>query len=211
MQECVIIIRIMAHSFIEAITLRRTYYNIDKDAHLSSKRITELIDTALLTTPSAFNVQSTRIVLLLEKHHQRLWEIVKQTLKPLVTPENYPRTEAKIDNDFAAGSGTILFFEDTDLVTVQKRTMPTYADKFDEYSAQTSAMHQFVVWTLLRENGYGASLQHYNPLIDKQVAEEWDLNPAWRLMAQMPFGIPTKEPAEKLQLKPLTERRKVFR
>lgn len=201
----------MAHSFIEAISHRRTYYNIEGCNSLPTEQILDIIDTALLTTPSAFNVQSTRIVLLTGSHHTRLWEIVKQTLKPLVAPENYPRTEAKIDHDFAAGCGTILFFEDSDLVTVQKRTMPTYADKFDEYSAQTSAMHQFVVWTLLRENGYGASLQHYNPLIDKAVEKQWGLPSSWRLMAQMPFGIPTKEPAEKVQLKPLEERRKVFR
>lgn len=200
----------MAHSFIEAITRRRSIYNLTACDTLHRDQIVDIIDTALLTSPSAYNVQSTRIVLLTDSHHARLWEIVKQALRPLVSEEGFEKTSAKIDRDFAAGCGTILFFEDTDLVKVQKRTMPTYADKFDEYSAQTSAIHQFVVWTLLRENGFGASLQHYNPLIDDAVAHEWQLPAAWRLMAQMPFGIPTKEPAERVQLKPLHDRRKVF-
>ncbi|MBR5334078.1 MAG: nitroreductase family protein [Alistipes sp.] len=200
----------MAHTFFEAITLRRTYYNIAKDENLDQQTIIDIIEKALLTTPSAFNVQSTRIVLLLGKHHTQLWEIVKQTIKPLVTPEQFLRTEAKINNDFAAGSGTILFFEDSDLIKLQKRTMPTYAAKFDEYSAQTSAMHQFVIWTMLKEKGYGASLQHYNPLIDTAVAQQWKIQPSWRLMAQMPFGIPLKEPAPKEQLKPIEERLLVF-
>lgn len=200
----------MAHPFIEAITLRRTYYNIGKDDNLNPTEIEQVIKTALSTTPSAFNIQSTRIVLLLGNHHAHLWEIVKQTLKEIVPPERFERTEQKINNDFAAGSGTILFFEDGDLVKVQKRTMPTYADKADEYSTQTSAMHQFVVWTMLRQLGYGASLQHYNPLIDKAVTHEWRLPESWQLMAQMPFGIPLQEPAERVQMKPLEERLLVF-
>ena len=88
--------------------------------------------------------------------------------------------------------------------------MPTYADVFDIYSAQTSAMHQFSIWTMLSDAGYGASLQHYNPLIDRRVAEQWDIAPTWRLMAQMPFGNPLKTPMGKIQHKPLAERRLVF-
>ena len=51
-------------------------------------------------------------------------------------------------------------------------------------------MHQLAVWTMLEDAGFGASLQHYNPLIDKEVRERWDLPAAWRLFAQMPFGMP---------------------
>jgi predicted oxidoreductase (fatty acid repression mutant protein) len=34
----------------------------------------------------------------------------------------------------------------------------------------------------------GASLQHYNPLIDAAVAREWNVPAYWKLRAQMPFG-----------------------
>jgi predicted oxidoreductase (fatty acid repression mutant protein) len=36
--------------------------------------------------------------------------------------------------------------------------------------------------------GVGASLQHYNPLIDAGVAREWNVPASWKLRAQMPFG-----------------------
>ena len=47
-------------------------------------------------------------------------------------------------------------------------------------------MHQFAIWTMLEDAGLGASLQHYNPLIDEKVQNEWKLNPNWKLIAQMP-------------------------
>ena len=191
-------------------TSRRTYYHLGGCEHIPVDKILKMIEQVMLTTPSAFNVQSTRIVLLLGQEHMRLWEIVKQTLRPLVAPEAFGRTESKIDGSFAAGCATILFFEDEAAIKVQKRTMPTYADKFDIYSAQTSAMHQFAVWVMLREMGFGASLQHYNPLIDEAVTQQWGLNPDWRLNAQMPFGRPLQEPAARVQIKPIAERLLVF-
>lgn len=36
--------------------------------------------------------------------------------------------------------------------------------------------------------GAGASLQHYNPLIDDAVAAEWKLPASWKLISQMPVG-----------------------
>ena len=57
--------------------------------------------------------------------------------------------------------------------------------------------------------GLGASLQHYNPLIDEAVAREWQLPASWKLTAQMPFGSPECKPDEKTFL-PLDGRLKMF-
>jgi predicted oxidoreductase (fatty acid repression mutant protein) len=66
-----------------------------------------------------------------------------------------------------------------------------------------------LVWTGLEALGFGANLQHYNPLIDAGVAKQWDLPSDWRLVAQMVFGSPEAGPGEKTQ-KPVEERVKVF-
>ena len=63
---------------------------------------------------------------------------------------------------------------------------------------------------LLEDAGFGASLQHYNPLIDEAVAKQWHINPNWKLIAEMPFGTSTQEPGEK-QFAPLEERILVFK
>ena len=200
----------MKRDFIEAIKHRRTYYDIGNSMLTSERKVIEIIDTALLYIPSAFNVQSTRIVILFGEHHAKLWEITKDTLRKIVPEKAFERTQQKIDNSFAAGCGTILFFEDTEAVEMQKREMPTYADMFDIYSVQTSAMHQFAIWTMLTDAGYGASLQHYNPLIDNAVMERWLISSKWRLIAQMPFGTPLDIPTERLQRSAPQSRRVVF-
>ena len=70
-------------------------------------------------------------------------------------------------------------------------------------------MHQFAIWTMLEDMGLGASLQHYNPLIDDEVRRTWNLPDNWMMIAQMPFGTPTGEPGEK-EFEDLSKRIKNF-
>jgi len=193
-----------------AIKKRRTYYSISNQSLISDQEIQDLIEVALKDVPSAFNSQSTRIVLLLGKHHQKLWQIVKESLKKIVPEEAFSQTEEKIDGCFAAGYGTVLFFEDQSVVKGLQEAFATYKDNFPIWSEQTAGMHQLIVWTLLEENGFGASLQHYNPLIDEAVREEWKLSADWKLTAQMPFGVPLSQPGEKT-FEPFEKRLKIFK
>lgn len=195
----------MAASFREAVANRRSVYELSGKSTLSDKDLGELLRFAVKHTPSAYNSQSTRIVLLTGKAHADLWEIVKQTLRERIRADAFIRTERKIDTSFASGYGTVLFFEDMSVIAAMQAQFPAYADRFPLWSDQTNAMHQFVIWTMLEDAGMGASLQHYNPLIDDQVKKEWKLPSEWRLIAQMPFGIPTGKPAEK-EFEPLDKR-----
>ena len=178
----------------DALQHRRSYYELTPESPIDDAKIEEIIHFAIRHIPSAFNSQSTRLVLLLHEQHKAFWEIVKRTLQAIVPAEAFVATEQKIDRSFASGYGTVLYYEDTTVV----------------WSEHTSAMHQLAVWTMLEDAGFGASLQHYNPLIDKEVRERWDLPAAWRLIAQMPFGAPGGEPQEK-SFKPWEERIRIFK
>ena len=159
----------MKKSFEEALKHRRTYYSITNQSPVSDEEIERIVNLAVTHVPSAFNSQSTRVVLLLGENHKKLWHIVKETLRKIVPPEVFKTTEAKIDNSFASGYGTVLFFEDQSVVKGLQETFSSYKDNFPGWSLQTSAMHQLAVWTMLEDVGFGASLQHYNPLIDEEV------------------------------------------
>lgn len=189
---------------------RRSRYSIENKSPLTDNQLKELIDCAVKHVPSAFNSQSTRTVLLLGEQHKKFWDIVKQVLSDIVSADTLEATKSKIDGSFAAGYGTILFFEDQNVVRSLQDAFPSYSDNFPVWSTQTSAMHQYAIWLLLTNEGLGASLQHYNPLIDQKVAEEWDIDPNWRLIAQMPFGTPVGEPGNK-EFQPLEERSIVFK
>lgn len=201
----------MQRTFLEAIRHRRSCYALSGEEVVPAQQLINILDNALLNLPSAFNMQSTRLVLLLGRHHREFWDIVTETLRPMVPPDQFPRTSKKIATSFAAGYGTVLFYEDRAVVEQEKSANPTYAAQIDIYSEQGSAMQQFAIWTMLEDAGLGASLQHYNPLIDKAVAERWGIPDSWRLVAQMPFGKPIGWPSERVQRSPIEQRRLVFK
>ena len=174
-------------TMVELLVKRRTQYSLGKDIALSNEEIDSLIRDVVRLSPSAFNSQSSRVVILHREENQKLWEIVKSELSHLVEGEARKHSFKKIDS-FAAGVGAVLFFEDRNVVRILQDQWPLYADHFPDWSEQASGMVQLSVWTALADVGLGASLQHYNPLIDAKIKRHWDLPDAWRLRAQMPFG-----------------------
>ena len=195
----------MTKSFKEALKARRTFYQINNKPTLSDKEIKDLIRFAVEFVPSAFNSQTTRVVLLTGKAHEKLWTIVKNTLRKLVPADAFSKTEEKIDGSFSCGYGTILYFEDMSIVRSLQESFPAYKDNFPVWAEQTDAMHQLTIWTMLEDAGMGASLQHYNPLIDDEVRKTWNLPDDWKLIAQMPFGVPVAQPGPK-EVMPLDKR-----
>jgi predicted oxidoreductase (fatty acid repression mutant protein) len=196
-------------AFMDAVKSRRSYYALDKRSPIPDAQIQNLVKEAVLHTPSAFNSQTARLVVLLKDDHDKFWELTKSALKPLISSsEAFEQTSAKLDG-FKAGYGTVLFFEDQLTVSNLEKNFATYADKFQQWSEHTSAMHQFVLWTALEAEGFGANLQHYNPVVDAGVQREWNVPETWSLKAQLVFGGRAAEPSEK-QFKGLEERLKVF-
>ena len=188
---------------------RRSIYALSNQLPVSNDEIVKLVEHAVLHTPSAFNSQSTRIVLLFGEDHKKLWDITEETLKVIVgDDEKFQGTKDKIAG-FRAGAGTVLFFEDKGVVRNMQEAAPLYADKFPIWAHQTSAMHQYVIWTALASIDVGANLQHYNPVIDQRVADAWDIADDWELNAQMVFGA-IEQPAGDKAFQPIDERMKVF-
>jgi len=199
----------MEKNFSEAIQNRRSYYAIGKEKVLSDEEIIRLIEDAVKYAPTAFNSQSARAVVLLGAEHEKLWNETMEILRAIVPAKSFAPTEEKI-NSFRSGYGTVLYFEDQSVVSGLQKQFPLYKDNFPVWSLESSGMLQFIVWTALESKGYGASLQHYNPLIDEKVAANWNIPKEWKLLGQMPFGKPTASPDEKTFL-PLDERVKVYK
>ncbi len=178
----------MPQTFQTLIENRRTIYAIGKNLKQSPDELAEIIENAIVHAPSAFNSQSSRAVLLFGNEHETFWNLVFEKLKEfLTTDEAITATQNKI-NSFAAGVGTVLFFEDMNVVKSLQDQFPLYADNFPVWAEHSTGIAQFAAWTALAENGVGASLQHYNPIIDDQVHARWDVPTSWKLRAQLVFG-----------------------
>ncbi len=188
---------------------RRSIYALSDQLPVSNDEVVKIVEHAVLHTPSSFNSQSTRVVVLFGDDHHKLWDMTEETLRVIVGDEEaFKSTKDKIAG-FRAGAGTVLFFEDKAVVRGMQEAAPLYADNFPIWATQTNAMHQYVIWTALASIDVGANLQHYNPVIDQKVASTWNIDADWELKAQMVFGK-IEQPAGDKEFKPLDERMKVF-
>ncbi|VFR56491.1 Nitroreductase family protein [plant metagenome] len=177
----------MSNAYLDALKQRRTQYALGRNVTQSKDTLVALIQDAIKHSPSSFNSQSSRALVLFGAESDKLWSLATDEVRKVAPAEGFEKTEAKLKS-FAAGVGTVLFFEDQDVVKKLQEQFALYADNFPVWSEQAGGMAQLSVWSTLAVAGVGASLQHYNPLIDNAVAREWNIPASWKLRAQMPFG-----------------------
>lgn len=90
---------------------RRSIYALNKQLPVPATEVVSLVEHAIRHTPSSFNSQSTRVVVLLGAEHEKLWKLTEEALAKIVPAENFKPTQDKL-HGFAAAAGTVLFFED---------------------------------------------------------------------------------------------------
>lgn len=73
--------------FLTEIENRRTIYKTKTSISISDEELEEMIEHIVKYMPSAFNSQSTRIVLLLNDQHIKFWENAKTVLKDVMGPD----------------------------------------------------------------------------------------------------------------------------
>ena len=195
--------------FQEAVRNRRTNYALGREIGVLPSQIIAAVESMTKEVPSSFNMQSARVIVAMGEHHEKIWHITKETLRKIVPAEKFAPTEAKIDG-FAAAYGTILFFDETATVMHMQQQFAAYAENFPIWAQQSNGMLQFAIWTALTNMGLGVNLQHYNPLIDDEVKQAFQVPDSWKLIAQMPFGAQV-EPPKPIEKIAIEERVKVFR
>lgn len=188
-------------TLLELAQKRRSCYALGNHIALTPPQITELVEACVKQAPSAFNAQSARVLILLDEQHQRFWHLIKTALQKIVPPENFAPTEEKITG-FSKAVGTLLFYEDWLAVEALQRRFPLYKDSFPIWAYQSNGMLEYLIWLALAEQNIGANLQHYNGLIDDEIARSFQVHSTWKLVAQMPFGNVVSPPKEKDFLPP---------
>ncbi|WP_304669485.1 nitroreductase family protein [Neisseria polysaccharea] len=192
----------------QAAESRRSVYLLNKNLPIGKDEIVQIVEHAVLHTPSSFNSQSARVVVLFGEEHDKVWQFVEDALRAVVPADSFEPTVQKL-NLFKAGAATILFYEDQNVVKGLQEQFPAYAANFPVWADQANAMVQYAVWTTLAAVGVGANLQHYNPLPDAAIAEAWNIPENWLLRAQMVVGG-IGAPAGEKTFQPVAERLKVF-
>lgn len=94
-------------SFWDAVKTRRSVYALNNKPSISDDRIIELVNQTVLHAPSSFNSQSTRVLVLLRKEHERFWDIVKDSLIVAIGEERYNNGTKKKIESFRAAYGSV--------------------------------------------------------------------------------------------------------
>lgn len=187
---------------------RRSIYVLNKELPVANQEIIQIVEHAVKHTPSSFHSQSTRAVVLFGAEHEKLWDIAEAELRKIVPADKFEPTANKL-NMFKAAAGSILFFEDQNVISGLQEKFAAYAANFPIWADHANAMTQYAIWTTLAAAGVGANLQHYNPLVDSEVAKTWNIPANWTLRAQMVFGG-IGAPAGEKTFQPVEERLKVY-
>ncbi|KAM0754383.1 Nitroreductase [Meredithblackwellia eburnea MCA 4105] len=193
--------------FISYLIARRSIYQLSNSSPISNEKILEIVHDIVKHSPTSFNSQSSRALVLFGDEHRKVWDFTKDAIKAIVPAEAWPASEGRL-NGFQGAYGTIVLFEDQAVVKGLQEKMPMYAHKFPEFSEHGHGILASNLWVALEAEGLGANLQHYSPLIDAQVQSEWKLPESWAIRAQLVFGKREGEAGPK-EFSPLEDRVKV--
>ncbi|MED4126688.1 MULTISPECIES: nitroreductase family protein [Shouchella] len=177
-------------TFFEAIQNRRPYESVTAEAVVSKERLLDVLEHVVTYVPTPFNVQSSKLLVLLGEQHRQFWSDASK---------NKEMSKNDILEQVAhhkAGFGTVLFFEDQQAIADAKKQQPKKLDYFSSWSDHSSGMLQLTAWNALQVEGFGANLYHYPLLTRLEDKEKWEVPEWWELKAQLPFGKPSGSPIE---------------
>ncbi|WZB61750.1 nitroreductase family protein [Achromobacter xylosoxidans] len=177
----------MSNAYIDALKKRRTQYALGRNLSLSKEELVALVKDAVKHSPSSFNSQSSRALVLFGAESVKLWDLAIEAVRK-VAPYRRLRQDRSQAQELRRRRRHHPVLRRPDVVRSLQEKFALYADNFPVWSEQAGGMAQLSVWAALANAGVGASLQHYNPLVDADVAREWNIPASWKLRAQMPFG-----------------------
>lgn len=180
----------------DSLTRRRSVYALGHTRVVTDFCLEDTLKDCLKNCPTPFNAQSSRLILLLNQYHADFWNLVLKKVLAAAPIGKKDSVTQKI-NSFSEAYGTILFFEDLEVLEQLQKEFPLYQKNMHDWTFESNGMLQYMIWQALAENEIGASLQHYNELIEDDVKKMCQIPDNWKLIAQMPFGSIEKTPPEK--------------
>lgn len=179
-----------ATQYLKALATRRTIYALKPElpTNVSIAEIQDVIQAIIRDTPTCFNSQGSRAIILTGETHKKVWSQVVASI-----PDDYGKKRTATIRDEAYGS--VIFFSD-DVTTEKLETkFPAWAAIMPQFADHSSGAAQIHSWTALELLGLGANLQHYNGYVKAALGDE--VPAEWKVQAQLVFGLPAAAAGEK--------------
>lgn len=179
-----------AANYLKAVASRRTVYALKPElpSSVSINDVQAVVQAIIRDTPTSFNSQVNRAIILTGKAHKDVWNQVVESI-----PGESGKRRPQSARDEAYGS--VIFFTDDVVTEKLQAKFPAFAAAFPQFADHSSGAAQIHSWTALRELGLGAHLQHYNGYVKAALPK--DIPATWNIHAQLVFGVAAAEPAEK--------------
>ncbi|SMN20128.1 similar to Saccharomyces cerevisiae YCL026C-B HBN1 Putative protein of unknown function [Maudiozyma saulgeensis] len=180
----------MSAQILKSIATRRTIYALKPElpSEVSIKNVQATIQSIIKDTPTAFNSQGNRAVILTGATHKAVWDSV---VKAIDSPEGKKRPESVRDE----AAGSVIFFTDDKVTEGLQESFPAFASAFPDFANHSSGAAQIISWTALQDAGLGSHLQHYNGYVKAALGSKIPEN--WTVQAQLCFGTPAAPAGEK--------------
>ena len=177
-------------TLLAAIKERRTIYSLKPElpAGVTLADIKDITQAILKDTPSAFNSQPNKVIILTGEAHKQVWN---QVVEAIPTEDGKKRPQSAADEAY----GTILFVIDDAVTKGLQEGFPAWAAAFPDFAVTSNGAVQISTWTALSQlPGFGAHLQHYNFLkgfLGDKIGENETIQ------AQLVFGTKAADAGEK--------------
>jgi predicted oxidoreductase (fatty acid repression mutant protein) len=93
----------------DAIKNRGSLHVLSADVDIPDARIQDIVRDAILYSPSAFNGQSGRAVVLLKEEHKKFWDMALEVAKATVAPPVFEKAFGPRIKMFREAYGTVSF------------------------------------------------------------------------------------------------------
>lgn len=101
---------VQTDAYLEAVKIRPSVNGVNDRITTSDERITDIVNAVIQTCPSAWNMQSTHILITLGKEHKHFWNTVTISANPFVLESQgedaWKRNEDRFKS-FQAANGTV--------------------------------------------------------------------------------------------------------
>lgn len=151
------------------------------------------IATAAHLCPSAYNQPPWHVVVVRERAGE-LWETVERAFRNRLEGDRLERYLRRLDG-FRDSVAVALIYEDRSVLAALEDAWGISPSQASAFSEQALGMVQLSLWLAVVEEGLATSLQHWEALVEAELAEFLDL-PAglYRLAATMPIGYADEDP-----------------
>lgn len=177
-------------AYLDAVKRRRSVRKL-RGGPLADETLQGILEAGRWS-PSSFNSQPVRMVVLRERHGA-FWEFAEARLRETLPADRLERALARFPG-YRAGLFTILFFEDT---TVAANTPPgADPEVWRSFAVEAVGIAQANVWNAVAAAGLAASAQHVNYQIgDNALREFLGVPGTWRSYSVFPVGYADETPA----------------